>query len=92
MAVAARVQFDPAVHARLFVKLLDEGPPARLLEVVAVRGMSGAQPSGNAAVKLLPVDADLPDDPFEAVDRAVWVPIEEATALVVVTSAGDDSG
>lgn len=81
----ARRHFEPERDARRFVYLLDEDA-AKLFEVVAVRGMgpARARPAGNAAVKLLDVGRDLPAHPFEAVDEAAWVPIEEATALAVV--------
>ena len=90
-AAVRRRHFDPERDARRFVFLLDERGPV-LYEVVAVRGMAGdvRRPDGHAAVKLLDVADDLPEDPFEMLDAAVWVPIEEATDLAVVVATCDD--
>lgn len=89
MAPERRRFFDPTRDARRFVFLLDiggAGGRGRLYEVVGVRGVPGDSraPEANAAVKLLDVSLDLPMDPFEALERAVWVPIEEATVLAVI--------
>jgi hypothetical protein len=85
-----RRHFDPRRDARRFVYLLDEDS-GFLYEVVGVRGMpEGQNPSANAAVKLLDVADDLPADPFDALDAAGWVPIEEATALAVVERSRHD--
>lgn len=88
-----RRHFDPARDARRFVFLLDIGD-GTLYEVVGVRGMPGdaRRPEANAAVKLLDVSEDLPVDPFEALDRAAWVPIEEAIGLAVVERDGHHGG
>lgn len=100
MTTAVRRRFDPVRDTRRFVYLLDEGE-GRLFEVIGVRGMpapgrrkrdgSPMSPEGHAAVKLLDVGKDLPEDPFEALDRAAWVPIEEATVLAVVEPIRDDA-
>lgn len=84
-----RRPFDPTRDARRFVYLLDEAA-GRLLEVVGVRGMGGDFPRPDAAVKVLDVARGLPEDPFEALDRAEWVPIEEAAVLAVVEPMPDD--
>lgn len=92
MATAVRRRhFDPSRDARRWTFLLDEDT-CRLFEVVAVRGMPGdhRRPEANAAVKLLDVCCDLPCDPFDALDRAAWVPIEEATCLAVVVPSRHD--
>jgi hypothetical protein len=87
-----RRRFDPATDARRFVFLLDEDIGV-LFEVVGVRGSpTGQQPAANAAVKLLDVRPDLPDDPFDALDRASWLPIEEATCLAVVVPMPQTAG
>lgn len=92
MATAVRRRFDPSRDARRFVYLLDEGD-GRLFEIIGVQGMAPPPglPDRMPAVKLLDVGKDLPEDPFEALDRAAWVPIEEATVLAVVEPIRDDA-
>jgi hypothetical protein len=87
-AATARRRFTTA-DAQRFVFLLDE-ESGRLFEVVGVRGVVGRKTENGAAVKLLDVACDLPDDPFEALDRAAWIPIAEAEALAVVERTRQD--
>lgn len=90
MTTATRRRFDPARDARRFVFLLDE-ERSTLYEVIGVRGMpAGAQPMRNAAVKVLDVAEELPDDPFAALDAAGWISIDQAAMLVVVEPMRDD--
>jgi hypothetical protein len=45
-----------------------------------VRLVSDEEP----ALKVLDCSTDLPDDPFEALDRATWIPIARALKMDVL--------
>lgn len=85
--VAALRRFDVSHDAQRFVKLTDGDS---LYEVMGTRGILGRSTAdGEPAVRLLDCRRDLPDDPFEAIDAAPWVPAEEVGALGVVVPAPD---
>lgn len=89
-ATGTRRGFEADRDARRFVFLLDE-ETGILWEVIGVRGMADpANPAEGAAIKLLDVSDDLPADPFEALDRASWIPLAAARILVVVGATRHD--
>lgn len=85
-AAVRRRQFDVWRDARRFVKLTDG---ETLFECVGTRGIRVGERAveGDAALKLLDAGRDWPDDPFEALDRAEWMPLDEAAELEVVEPA-----
>lgn len=95
MATAvARRRFSPEKgDAQRFVFLVDP-KTHRLFEVVGIREISGAAPSvvcgPKAAIKLLDVSKNLPDDAFEALDAATWVGVKDAMSLEVVVPISQD--
>lgn len=79
--VAALRSFDVSRDAKRFVKLTDG---ESLYEVMGTRGILGTRETGAPALRLLDCRLDLPKDPFEAIDAAEWVPVEDVGGLRVV--------
>lgn len=80
MATATRRRpFDPEKDAVRWAKLTDG---ETLFEVVDLRGFrEGRPPAPGAELKLLDAGAELPTDPFEALDRAEWYPLVALKSL-----------